>query len=82
MGVVNSITELEEITEEVVPEGYPKGRRALIEGGKVKRLQKLGKADGAVRKNELDAADACGLICTHAPTEPERKFRGRAVNSS
>ncbi len=56
MGVVNSITELEEITEEVVPESYAKGRRTLIENGKVKRLQKRGVVEGT-RKNDLDAAD-------------------------
>ena len=28
-GVLNSITELEEITEETIPEGYPAGRRTL-----------------------------------------------------
>lgn len=56
MGVINSITELEEITEEVVPAGYAKGRRKLIENGTVKRLQKEGKTTGK-RDSNLDAAD-------------------------
>src|ERR1043166_362206 len=43
IGVLNSITELEEITETTVPEGYEKGRRNLIQGGKVWRLNKEGK---------------------------------------
>ncbi|HWA82032.1 MAG TPA: glutamate mutase L, partial [Fimbriimonadaceae bacterium] len=43
LGVINSITELEEITESTVPEGYPKGRRGLLKGGKVWRLKKEGK---------------------------------------
>src|SRR3954453_4723201 len=43
LGVLNSITELEEITETTVPEGYMKGRRGLIKGGKVWRLKKEGK---------------------------------------
>lgn len=56
MGVINSITELEEITEEVVPEGFDKGRRSLLKDGKVNRLQKEGK-ETAQRSNDLDAAD-------------------------
>src|SRR5437588_4872662 len=43
LGVLNSITELEEITETTVPESYPKGRRGLIKDGKVWRLTKEGK---------------------------------------
>ena len=57
MGVVNSITELEEITEETVPQGYTKGRRKLLENGQVKRLQKEGKPTDAKRTNDLDGAD-------------------------
>jgi activator of 2-hydroxyglutaryl-CoA dehydratase len=30
MGVINSITELEEITAEVVPSGFASGRRSLL----------------------------------------------------
>lgn len=56
MGVINSITELEEITEEVVPEGFIKGRRKLLKDGKVNRLSKEGKATGT-RTDDLDAAD-------------------------
>lgn len=56
MGVINSITELEEITEEVVPEGFDKGRRSLLKDGKVNRLQKEGK-ETAQRTSDLDAAD-------------------------
>lgn len=56
MGVLNSVTELEEITEETVPAGYEKGRRHLIEGRQVKRLQKQGKVE-ATAKNTLDGSD-------------------------
>ncbi len=56
MGVINSITELEEITAEVVPDGYEKGRRTLLKGGKVHCLQKNGK-EIAQRSGDLDAAD-------------------------
>jgi len=56
MGVINSITELEEITEEVVPSGYTKGRRKLLKDGKVYRLRKEGK-ETAQRSDELDGSD-------------------------
>ncbi len=56
LGVINSITELEEITEETVPDGFPKGRRHLIEGSKVKRYRKQGTVDGKA-KDELDGSD-------------------------
>jgi uncharacterized protein (TIGR01319 family) len=56
MGVINSITELEEITAEVVPDGYAKGRRTLLKDGKVHRLQKRGN-ETAQRSGDLDAAD-------------------------
>src|SRR5438128_2597631 len=56
MGVINSITELEEITAEVVPDGFTKGRRKLLKDGKVHRLNKQGK-ETAQRTDELDAAD-------------------------
>lgn len=56
MGVINSITELEEITEEVVPDSFEKGRRTLLKDGKVHRLQKEGK-ETAQRTNDLDGAD-------------------------
>ena len=40
IGVLNSITELEEITEQQVPEGYEKGRRKLIKDSHVYSLTK------------------------------------------
>lgn len=40
IGVLNSITELEEITEQTVPEGYEKGRRKLLKDNKVHSLTK------------------------------------------
>src|SRR5947209_6186392 len=46
LGVLNSVTELEEITETTVPEGYKKGRRGLIKDGKVWRVYKQGKTTG------------------------------------
>lgn len=56
IGVMNSITELEEITEEVVPQGYNVGRRKLLKDGKVHRLLKEGKAT-AQSTGEMDGAD-------------------------
>lgn len=44
VGVLNAMTELEEITGEVMPEGYEVGRRSLIKDGQVWRLLKEGKA--------------------------------------
>lgn len=58
MGVLNSITELEEITETTVPEdeGFKPGRRRLIKDGRVWRRYKEGK-ELEPRGGELDAAD-------------------------
>src|SRR5579871_1823775 len=56
LGVLNSITELEEITETVVPDGYEKGRRNLIKDSKVWRLQKEGKTTDS-RPAVNDASD-------------------------
>src|SRR5262249_31926306 len=56
VGVLNSITELEELTGEEVPDGFPKGRRNLIKDGKVWRLNKNGKVEGT-RPSDADAAD-------------------------
>lgn len=42
IGVLNAMTELEEITEATVPEGYQPGRRKLVKDNKVWRLQKEG----------------------------------------
>jgi uncharacterized protein (TIGR01319 family) len=56
LGVLNSITELEEISETVVPPGFEKGRRNLIKDGKVWRHRKNGEIldEGAT---SLDGAD-------------------------
>lgn len=60
VGVLNAMTELEEITEAKVPEGYQKGRRKLIrthEGHNIVwRLMKDGQPDEP-RQAELDGAD-------------------------
>ena len=60
MGVLNAITELEEVCEElsesVTKEGFVSGRRTLIENGTVKKLFKEGKPVGT-RSNPNDAAD-------------------------
>lgn len=56
LGVINSVTELEEITGEAVPESFPKGRRKLIKDGKVWRLQKEGEVTDK-RGGELEASD-------------------------
>ncbi|MBI5705982.1 MAG: glutamate mutase L [Armatimonadetes bacterium] len=56
IGVLNSVTELEEITETEVPEGFPKGRRKLMKDGHIWRLQKEGKTTDT-RGNALEAAD-------------------------
>lgn len=56
IGVINSVTELEELTEETMPAGYAPGRRRLIKDGKVWRLYKEGhKLED--RTSDLDAAD-------------------------
>lgn len=58
IGVLNAITELEEITETNVPEGegFKPGRRKLIKDGQVWRLRKNGKVLEE-RKSELEASD-------------------------
>ena len=56
IGVLNSITELEEITENVVPEGFEGGRRKLIREDKVWRRFKEGKETEA-RQGKLDGSD-------------------------
>lgn len=60
VGVINATTELEELTEESVPEGYPKGRRKLLKDGKVWKLFK--EEDGKIaevdkRGEDLEASD-------------------------
>src|SRR5580658_6034076 len=47
LGVLNSITELEEITETTVPEGFEKGRRRLQKNGQVWRQLKRGARDSS-----------------------------------
>jgi uncharacterized protein (TIGR01319 family) len=56
VGVLNSITEMEEITGETVPEGYPAGRRILIKDGRVWRLIKNGQVVD-VRSSPEEASD-------------------------
>lgn len=56
IGVLNAITELEEITETTVPEGYTAGRRNLIRDGQVWRLFKEGQRIEN-RQGEFDGSD-------------------------
>lgn len=57
-GVLNAVTELEEVTETNVPEseGFKPGRRKLLKDGKVWRLQKSGEVVDQ-RTHELEASD-------------------------
>lgn len=57
LGVLNSITELEEITETTVPNGFEKGRRKLQKDGKVWRQLKRGTRDTSGVNTPLDSAD-------------------------
>jgi uncharacterized protein (TIGR01319 family) len=57
LGVVNSITELEEITETTVPSGFESGRRHLLRDGKVLRQLKEGIRDGSGITGTLDGSD-------------------------
>jgi len=57
LGVVNSITELEEISETTVPSGFEKGRRVLLKDGKVWRQLKNGIRDSSGVGDPLDASD-------------------------
>lgn len=56
MGVLNSITELEEIAETTVPAGFEAHKRHLIEDGKVYRHLKQGKVE-STGKDAFDGAD-------------------------
>lgn len=58
IGVLNAVTELEEITETSVPEseGFVPGRRVLIKDGKVWKLQKEGKSVDH-RSKDLESSD-------------------------
>ncbi len=57
LGVTNSITELEEISETGVPAGFNPGRRKLIRDGVVWRKLKEGKEDLTGVVGEMDGAD-------------------------
>ena len=57
LGVLNSITELEEITETTVPNGFEKGRRKLQKDGQVWRQLKRGTRDATGVNTPLDSAD-------------------------
>lgn len=57
LGVVNSITELEEITENTVPHGYEAGRRVLLRDGRVWRQLKEGVRDSSGVNSVLDSTD-------------------------
>ncbi len=56
VGVLNAMTELEELTESTMPEGFEVGRRKLIQDGQVWRLYKDGQQTQN-RAQEFDAAD-------------------------
>ncbi len=57
LGVLNSITELEEITETTVPAGFEKGRRKLVNDGRVWRQLKQGTRTTTGVNDALDASD-------------------------
>ncbi len=57
LGVVNSITELEEITETKVPDGFTLGRRVLLRDNKVWRQLKTGKRDASGVNGPLESSD-------------------------
>ncbi len=57
LGVLNSITELEEITETTVPNGFASGRRNLLKDGKVWRQYKEGTKDATGVSGPLDSSD-------------------------
>jgi len=56
VGVLNSVTELEELTETSVPEGFDKGRRKLLRDNRIARLLKEGKREGE-RSEPLESSD-------------------------
>jgi uncharacterized protein (TIGR01319 family) len=56
LGVVNSITELEEITETNVPEGFQPKRRQLLRDGRVYRHLKRGEAV-STSSGDVDGSD-------------------------
>jgi uncharacterized protein (TIGR01319 family) len=57
LGVVNSVTELEELTETTVPDGFPAGRRKLLKDAKVWRRMKEGKVTDQTNSGPLESAD-------------------------
>lgn len=57
IGVINAITELEEITEDVVPDGFERGRRELIRNGTVWRQLKEGARDTGGVDSPLKSSD-------------------------
>jgi uncharacterized protein (TIGR01319 family) len=57
LGVINSITELEELTETTVPESFPKGRRNLLKNSQVWRTLKNGKLVDEKPHETLESAD-------------------------
>jgi uncharacterized protein (TIGR01319 family) len=57
LGVLNAITELEEITEEHVPDGFTSGRRSLLKDGKVWREIKNGERTGPAETDPLSGSD-------------------------
>jgi uncharacterized protein (TIGR01319 family) len=57
LGVTNSITELEEITETTVPPGFAPGRRKLLRDGRVWRQLKEGARDTSGVTGILDSSD-------------------------
>lgn len=56
LGVINSVTELEELTVEKTPEGVPSGRRTLLKDNQVWKLRKDGKVLEE-RPSPLEASD-------------------------
>jgi uncharacterized protein (TIGR01319 family) len=57
LGVMNSVTELEELTETTVPPGFASGRRTLLKDDKVWRRMKDGKTLEAASADGLSGAD-------------------------
>ena len=57
LGVTNSVTELEELTETTVPPGFPSGRRKLLKDGQVWRRMKEGKTLEPAGADGLSSAD-------------------------
>ncbi|MGV3617508.1 MAG: glutamate mutase L [Fimbriimonas sp.] len=57
LGVTNSITELEEITETTVPAGFTPGRRKLLRDGRVWRQLKEGARDAGGVSDPFDSSD-------------------------